>query len=194
MPTDVQLFFSTFTLIFLAELPDKTALATIVMATRMNPIAIFLGVAGAFLVQTIVAICFGGLLGLLPAQVVQVGAALLFFVFAWKEWRGGAEEEGQKAGAKENRGFWEVARAAFMVIFIAEWGDLTQLSTMALVAKYHRPFVIGGAAVLSLWAVTIVEIIIGHQSKRFLNPELLRKIAAAAFFIVGLVLLVKTFL
>ena len=53
--------------IFLVELPDKTFIATLVLATRFRPLFVWIGVSLAFLVQTLVAVSVGGLLAQLPA-------------------------------------------------------------------------------------------------------------------------------
>jgi putative Ca2+/H+ antiporter (TMEM165/GDT1 family) len=75
---DWKLFLSTLALIFVAELPDKTAFATLLLATRKHPLPIFIGVAMAFVIQSVVAVSFGSALGLLPRQWVSIGAAFLF--------------------------------------------------------------------------------------------------------------------
>jgi Ca2+/H+ antiporter, TMEM165/GDT1 family len=74
------------------------------------------------------------------------------------------------------------------VIFLAEWGDFTQLATAALEAKYRSPLTILLAAVLALWCVTALAIMLGHRLKQLIRPALLQKIAALAFALVGIVL------
>ena len=76
-----------------------------------------------------------------------------------------------------------------MVIFIAEWGDLTQLASATLVAKTHQPLTIFLSATLALWSTSAVAIAIGHHAKKFIQPRLLQNIAAMAFAIVGILLL-----
>lgn len=61
---DWKLFLSTLALIFVAELPDKTAFATLLLATRKHPLAIFIGVAMAFVIQSVIAVSFGSAFGL----------------------------------------------------------------------------------------------------------------------------------
>src|SRR5665213_4220104 len=165
------LFFSTFSLIFVAELPDKTAFATLLMATRGKPYAVFFGVALAFVVQSIVAVSFGSVLGLLPERWVHLGAGILFLAFAalsWHESRQAEEEEVTEATTKFTT-FWKTAWKAFVVIFIAEWGDLTQLATASLAARYHEfPFVILISATLALWSVTALAIVVGSRMKDFI--------------------------
>src|SRR5687768_9613357 len=67
-----------FGLIFVVELPDKTFVATLVLATRFRPLLVWIGVASAFLVQTVVAVTLGGLLAQLPRTPVEIFAALMF--------------------------------------------------------------------------------------------------------------------
>ena len=76
-----------------------------------------------------------------------------------------------------------------MVIFIAEWGDLTQLASATLVAKTHQAFTVFIASTLALWSTTALAILIGHHAKKLINPRLLQIIAAVAFALVGILLL-----
>ena len=188
---DFGLFVSTFLLIFLAELPDKTALATVLMATRSHPLAVFLGVAGAFVIQTAVAVLFGSTLNLLPPSLIHLLAALMFLVFAavsWVQSNRPPEKESLKSSGK-NKKFWKTVFSAFLVIFIAEWGDLTQLATCALVAKYGNPWTIFFAALLGLWSMTALAILLGNRAKNLINPKLLQRAAAVAFALVGIYML-----
>src|SRR5262245_35505197 len=100
---DPTLLLSTFGVIFVAELPDKTAFATLLLATRQHPLAVFLGVAGAFVVQSLVAVAFGSVLAFLPEVAVKIGAAGLFFVFAISMWVHTEREEKEAHMAHETR-------------------------------------------------------------------------------------------
>lgn len=190
IPWDPKLFASTFALIFVAELPDKTAFATLLMATRKNPYAIFIGVAAAFVIQSLVAVAFGSVLGLLPAWIVRFGAALLFFVFAWLMLRREEEGEDEELG-DSTTDFLKTIWTSFVVIFLAEWGDLTQLATATLSAQYKNPITIFTSATLALWAVTAIAITIGNRAKHLVQPKTLNRVAAVAFALVGVWMLVK---
>ena len=184
------LFASVFVLIFLAELPDKTFFATVLLAARRRPLAVFLGAAGAFAVQSLVAVAFGGVLSLLPARAVRVGAGLMFLGFAWAMWT--REKEGlhvEDAGG--GAGFARDMAASFAVIFVAEWGDLTQLATAALAAKHGRPLTVFLAATAALWCVTALAAAAGHHLKRRFDPRRLEKAAAVVFAAVGLYFLLR---
>ena len=87
MPSLLVVFASVFGVIFVAELPDKTALTTFVMATRHKPLPVFVGAAAALAFQSLAAVLAGALLGKLPAHVVHVGAGSLFMITAGVMWR-----------------------------------------------------------------------------------------------------------
>ena len=74
--------FTVFTVIFLLELPDKTALAALLLATRHRALPVFLGAAAAFVIQSVVAVVAGSLLSLLPREPIRIGAGILFLGMA----------------------------------------------------------------------------------------------------------------
>ena len=187
-----HLFFSIYAVIFIAELPDKTAFATLLLATRSRPIPVFSGVALAFLVQTIVAVLFGSLIALLPAAYVHMLAGLMFLFFSIQMWRSRLEAEADVEHDVDSHrpvntfSFWSSARSAFIVILIAEWGDLTQIMTGSLIAKYpgDKPTVFL-AALSALWSVTLVAVLLGQNAKRYINPVAIKKYGAALFALIG---------
>jgi putative Ca2+/H+ antiporter (TMEM165/GDT1 family) len=189
---DPALFASTFAVIFLAEIPDKTAMATLMLATGSRPFAVFVGVAVAFVIQSAVAVAFGSVITLFPRDVVRMVAGGLFLVFAVMMWRRGVEADetsSDQPGAAQSL-FWPVAWKAFMVIFIAEWGDLTQLATAALAAKCAQPLTIFTAATLALWAVTALAVVVGQRLKHVIKPLIMQRVAAIVFALIGLLMLV----
>src|SRR5437868_3463691 len=72
----------TFGVIFLAELPDKSMIASLVLGTRYRSLHVWLGAAAAFAVHVVIAVTAGGLLSLLPHRLVQSIVAALFLVGA----------------------------------------------------------------------------------------------------------------
>jgi Ca2+/H+ antiporter, TMEM165/GDT1 family len=192
---DWKLFASTFALIFIAELPDKTFIATLLMSTRHNPWGVFAGAAGAFVVQSLIAVAFGSVISLLPTKIVHAAAGLLFLVFAVLMWREKEEEEAVTAVEKDDSAkvasLWKVMGTSFTVIFLAEWGDLTQLATATLAAQYRAPVTIFASATLALWSVTALGALAGHGAKRLLDPELIQKVGAVIFGLVGIFLLIR---
>src|SRR5260221_3766420 len=75
---DFALVATCFAVVFVAELPDKTALASLVLGTRYRPLFVFAGVAAAFAVHVVLAVRAGRLLLLLPHPIVAAVGAGLF--------------------------------------------------------------------------------------------------------------------
>src|SRR6185436_14434832 len=122
---------TAFLLIFPIELPDKTFIATLVLATRYKPLPVWIGVSSAFAVQTVIAVTLGGLLGRLPRTPVEIFAGLMFLVGGFILIRGAGKVEAEEAEAEEEfeakakaragiRG-WRVVATSFLVLFVAEW-------------------------------------------------------------------------
>lgn len=184
-----SLFLSIFSLIFVAELPGKTALATLMMSTRGRPVAIFSGVALAFVVQSLIGVFFGTLFAFLPHTWVHLGAGLLFLGFALHTWfaRESVEEQSENPADEDKSGFFRSLWKAFLIIFIAEWGDLTQIATASFAAHYPaEKFTVFCAATLALWAVAGIVILIGQRVKSLIKGDLLRKIGTTLFAAIGI--------
>jgi putative Ca2+/H+ antiporter (TMEM165/GDT1 family) len=181
---------SVFGVVFVAELPDKTALASLVMATRHRPLPVFLGAALALAVQSLVAVLAGHLVSLLPARPVHVGAGLLFLVTAVLMWRRNDEDEGSVERDAPALTFRQTAWLVFGVVFVAEWGDLTQLATAALAARYAAPVAVFLGATIALWAVVALAVVVGNRAGRFISPHVTQRIAAAIFALLGVAFVV----
>jgi Ca2+/H+ antiporter, TMEM165/GDT1 family len=182
-----------FGVIFVAELPDKTALAALVLATRHRPLPVFLGAALALTVQSIVAVGAGSLLSLLPPRAVHVGAGIVFFASAAVMWLrkedGTAGERTEQAGQTPDLpSFRRVFATVFGVVFIAEWGDLTQFATAAFAAHERAPLVVFGAATLALWTVAAIAVVVGNRAAKVFDSNLTKRIAALLFAAVGIAL------
>ena len=180
---DLAVIATVFGLVFVAELPDKTAVAGLVLGARFPARWVFTGMAAAFLVHVVIATAAGSLLSLLPRRPVEAVVGVLFLLGAVLIWREGLEteeeEEAEVAAVPESAGFLKVATLGFGVIFVAEWGDLTQILTANLAAKYHDPLSVGLGAVLGLWAVGLLAILGGKTLLKVLPIKWITRIAAA---------------
>ncbi|HEX8008293.1 MAG TPA: TMEM165/GDT1 family protein [Trebonia sp.] len=170
---------TTFAVIFLAELPDKTALASLILGSRYRPGYVFAGVAAAFAVHAGLAIAAGSLLALLPHRPLEIIVAALFALGAVLLLRGRREsgDEHVELHGKEP-GFWRVAWTSFAVILVAEFGDMTQIATASLAARYHDPLAVGTGAVLALWAVAAIAIVGGRGLLKIIPLKWITRIAA----------------
>lgn len=156
--------------IFVVELPDKTFIATLVMSTKMRPLFVWIGVALAFLVQTGVAVGVGTAASFLPQQLIHGLAALMFVIGAvilFREARSADAEEPEQeeefaAKADPTAHGFRVVATSFLVLFAAEWGDLSQLLTISLVAKYDAPVSVFLGAWGALLTVSGLAVIVGR--------------------------------
>ncbi|MCA6091623.1 TMEM165/GDT1 family protein [Streptomyces cinnamoneus] len=166
-----------FGVIFLAELPDKTALAGLMLGARYRASYVFAGVAAAFLVHVALAIAAGSVLTLLPHRLVQAVVGVLFLAGAamllLKK-----DDEDEEIAKPADQSFWKVSGAGFMLILVAEFGDLTQIMTANLAARYDDPLSVGVGAVLGLWAVAGLGILGGRTLMRYVPLKLITKVAA----------------
>ncbi|HEY9369237.1 TMEM165/GDT1 family protein [Streptomyces sp.] len=168
----------TFGVVFLAELPDKTALAGLMLGTRYKASYVFAGVAAAFAVHVALAIAAGSVLTLLPHRLVQAMVGVLFLAGAAMLLLKKGDDEDETIKAPADQSFWKVSGAGFMLILVAEFGDLTQIMTANLAARYDNPVSVGIGAVLALWAVAGLGIVGGRTLMKYVPLRLITKIAA----------------
>jgi putative Ca2+/H+ antiporter (TMEM165/GDT1 family) len=183
---------TTFGVVFLAELPDKTAIASLIMGTKYRPSWVFAGVAAAFTVHVVLAVAAGSLLSLIPHRPLQAIVAVLFLLGAVLMLRSHGREEGEEEAEEapdlgESAGFGKVAWTAFGVIMVAEFGDLTQIVTANLAAKYGDPIAVGIGATLALWSVGGLAILGGRGLLKVLPLHLIVRIAAAVMVVLAAV-------
>jgi putative Ca2+/H+ antiporter (TMEM165/GDT1 family) len=178
---DARVALICFPLIFLGELPDKTMFANLVMATKGHPLQVWLGAAAAFVLHVAIAVTIGvALFAVLPHRAVEGVVAAMFVagaVYAWREGRNAPDDRALPAGSRRS-----AAMTAFVVIFLAEWGDLTQILTANLAAKYHELLAVGMGSVLALWAVAGIAVVGGRTLMRFVNVATVRKVTAVSLF------------
>ena len=169
---------TVFVIIFVAELPDKTMIATLIMGSRYRPVLVWLGATLAFAVHATIAVAVGQLLQLLPHRWIEGvtavlfagGAAYLLFVPEKKE-----EAEGAEEADSARRGMKTVG-TAFLVIFVGEFGDLTQILTANLAAKYRAPAEVFIGAFAALATVAALGAFGGRALLHILPLAVIRKV------------------
>lgn len=173
---DFAVILTTFPVIFLAELPDKTFIAALVLATRFRHLWVWLGVSAAFFVQCLIAVVAGGFIALLPVEPVLAATSLLFALGAFILIRGGLKSRAEEAAGEleeESEVLAKVADApsdsarrafvmSFLVLFAAEWGDLTQIFTAAQAAKTGQPLAVFIGSWLALISVGGIAVVLGR--------------------------------
>ena len=200
--------FVTFGLVFLAELPDKTAIATLVLSSRYKGQWVFVGVACAFAIQVTIAVIAGTFLAKLPQRPVELAVSVIFLIAAVLLWResnkhSAQEQEAEEqeiaqeleshevqdssdeksaAGAKAEKGFVRVASLSFMVVFVAEFLDLTQIMTANLAIKYNSPWEVGLGAFLALCTVASIAIVGGKALLKVIPLKTITRAASILLF------------
>jgi Ca2+/H+ antiporter, TMEM165/GDT1 family len=179
---------ATFLVVLPAELPDKTILACLILSSRYRPSVVFYGAATAFLAQVVLAVAAGGALSLLPHRIVEAFAAAAFLAGAVLLWRQKEEkdEEDEDTGRDGLRsGFWPVFGTAFAVVFLAEFGDLTQLTTISLAARFHDPVSVGIGATLALWVAAAGAVTLGWRVLKLIPMHWLTRGAAVVMVVLA---------
>jgi Ca2+/H+ antiporter, TMEM165/GDT1 family len=188
-----------FVAIFPVELPDKTFVATLVLSTRYPPMPVWIGVVLAFTVQVVIAVVAGSLLSRLPTRPVQLAAAALFAVGAVILARGARkadleekeQEEEYQAKVSEPKKGWRALAASFLVLFTAEWGDLSQLVIAGLVASGRNPVATGIGGLLALATVSGLAVLLGRWLLQRVRLSLIRWIGAGVCALLSVVTLVS---
>ena len=181
---------TVFGVIFAAELPDKTMVATLVLATRFRPLHVWIGVAGAFLVQVGIAVAAGGLRSLAPERLVAavsgvlfaVGAAVLLFR---------APDASEDVVDVPPPGAGRSIVTSFAVLFVSEWGDLSQLATAAFAARFADPASVFAGSFGALATVAALAVVLGRSVLRVVPLALVRRIAGIALAVLAVLALVS---
>jgi putative Ca2+/H+ antiporter (TMEM165/GDT1 family) len=191
----IELIALVFGVIFIAELPDKSLFASLVLGSRFPKWFVWLGAASAFLVHVIIAVTAGKLLTFLPHRILEGviaslflgGAALLFFG------KHSVEKDSHKASTtpKVMPGFWKIYATSFSVVFLGEWGDITQITTANYAAKYHDPWSVAIGAILGLWAVTALAVTAGTKALTLVPPKVLQRTTGSVLLVFGIFSLIS---
>lgn len=184
---------SAFTLLFLAEMGDKTQLVAMTLAHRYRVRSVIGGVFLAFVVLNALAVLIGqALFDFVPRSVVLLTASALFLYFGYRAWLDAAKAEHDTAATRP--GMRSAFAASFLLIFVAELGDKTQLALIALAAGSGEPWAtfVGGTA--ALWSVSLLGIVLGSTLLRRVPGRWMHRAAALLFVLFGLLMLSQALL
>ena len=190
---DLAVIAIAFGAIFVVELPDKTFVAALGLSTRYRPLMVWLGVGLAFLVQTLIACTVGGLVTLLPHRLVEIVAGLIFLVGAVLLLREAPKADAEEAETEEEYAAKATAPkaglaavgASFLVLFAAEWGDLSQLLTISLIGRYHEPVSVFIGAWTALLVVSGLAVVAGRFLLRYLKLSTIHYVGAGVCFVLA---------
>ncbi len=195
MHIDISVLVLVFGIIFIAELPDKSMFAALVLGKSFPAFYVWLGAATAFLTHVIIAVAAARLLTLLPHRVMELVIGLLFLAGATLLLTGkhGLEDKRRREPKKNHYNNLRVFGTAFSVIFIGEWGDITQIATANYAAKYHDPLSVAIGSTLALWSVTGLAIVAGTRLLNLIPQKTLLRIMAGIMLLFATLSIVSAF-
>ncbi|WP_027861648.1 TMEM165/GDT1 family protein [Marmoricola sp. URHB0036] len=196
---DLAVVAIVFGAIFLVELPDKTFIAALVLSTRYKPFAVWVGVGLAFFVQTLIAVIAGHLATLLPDNLIKSVALAIFLIggiILIRSAPGADAEEKQTeeeyaAKAVDSRTGLKAVGASFLVLFAAEWGDLSQLLTISMIAKYGHPLSVFVGAWAALLTVSGLAVLSGRVLLRYVKLSVVHYIGGAVCLLLAVITAVE---
>lgn len=175
---------STFGIIAIAELGDKTQLAAITLSARYQSKSVFAGAILAMALVNGVSILAGTALGeLIPMQLVGLIAAAVFIGFGIITL---LSKEVERVKIKHER---SAILTSFMMISLMELGDKTQFSVIALAAEYNAPTLVFIGAILAYLLLMGIAVVVGNKLLRLMRPRYLKIFTGTLFIIFGLVFL-----
>jgi len=187
---DSTVFLTTFGIIFLAELGDKTQLTAMALAVRYPWKQIFVGIAVAFAVLNLGAVLIGKFLfAFLPLFWIKLVSSALFLFFGVATLLGKGFDSGEEEAEEKRFGGRGPVITAFFMILLAELGDKTQLVTASLAAQHDASLAVFAGSTLALWSVSLLGIFAGRQLTRFIPLVYIHKAAGCLFLVFGAVIL-----
>lgn len=191
----ITAFLVAFGTVFLAELPDKTMVASLVLTTKFRrPFAVWVGVSSAFVVHVALAVTIGSLLRRLPETPVKLAVATMFFVGGVVLLRGGQDEQTTDTDMPSNISFRRVALTSASVVGLAEFGDLTQLATAGIATRYAAPVAVALGAWCALATVAALAVTAGSWIVQHVALHVVQRVAGAVFIVFGLFTIASIYL
>ncbi|MFX1576179.1 MAG: TMEM165/GDT1 family protein [Promethearchaeota archaeon] len=190
----VSLFLTVFALVLLAELADKTQIVTFALVAETGkPVQVYLGVLGGLFTVTIIGVLAGSLIAfLIPLSLIQLIAGIIFIILGIiTVYRIRRTQEDEESTAAPGNRVWV---RAFILLFIAELGDKTQLVVILIAATTGQLLLVLIAAFLALAIVNGIGVIIGDRARQYLGTTTIAYVAATAFIIAGVLVLIGALL
>ena len=181
---------TTFGVIFLAELGDKSQLVCMTLAARHRRWPVLIGAVAAFVVLNSLAVVFGvGLAQWIPERALAGVVAILFAVFGVLALRAEEADEDAPERSWSHNG---IVVATFSMIFLAEMGDKTQLAVAGL-AVTLPPVAVWTGATLALALTSALGVWVGCRLLQVMPLHRLHQLSGVVFLILAGIALTRVF-
>ncbi len=178
---------ATFLLIALAEIGDKSQLVCMTLAARHRGLPVVLGAVAAFAILNLLAVLFGAAIAAwLPEWLVTAAVAVLFAVFGISSLRF-EEENTEDIKEKPGRGIFATT---FLMIFLAEFGDKTQIAVAGLGSTADATATWVGAT-LALTCTSILGVVAGRRWLNRLPLHWIHRISGVFFLLLALLAVLR---
>lgn len=180
-------FFVSLSLVFIAEMGDKTQLAAMALAAEYSAWKVITGISIAVAVLNLLAVMVGSYAtGAIPLYIIRIAASVIFLLFGILNIKDEDENE------KERKFKLGAVMAAALTFFIGEIGDKTQIMTITLSAKYGNPYLVFAGSSVGMLLADSLGIIVGASLFRKIPKKAVKIISSAIFIIFGMLGLIES--
>ena len=184
---DLIPLFASFSVVFLAELGDKTQICTIILSSRSSVFSIFLGAMSAFFIVNGLSVLLGReLLNFLPQTIISLAAGLIFILFGLISLL-----HKDRKTIFRNTNIKSSFIKTFLLISLMELGDKTQIASILLAAQFGDPLMVLAGVMLAFSVLTGIGVFLGCKILRFIPERYLKVGSSAVFIILGILLIFK---
>jgi putative Ca2+/H+ antiporter (TMEM165/GDT1 family) len=179
-------------MVFLAELADKTQLVTFALVAETGkPRQVYLGVLGGLMTVTAIGVLACSFITIVvPLFLIQLIAGIAFVILGgYTVFRARRSQEAEEPTATYGKTVWV---RAFILLFLAELGDKTQLVVILIAATTGQLLLVFIAAFLALALVNGIGVILGDRVRQYLGTTTIAYIAAIAFIFAGVLVIIGT--
>lgn len=173
---------TTFLLVGLAEFGDKSQLVCMTLAARHRGLPVVIGAILAFAILNLLAVLFGAAVAAwLPEWLVTLAVAVLFATFGVSSLRYEDEDEDEKVEEMPGHG---IVATTFLLIFLAEFGDKTQLAVAGL-GSTSQPYAVWAGATIALATTSALGVFAGRKLLNRLPLKWIHRISGVFFLLLA---------
>jgi len=174
---------TTFLIVAFAEIGDKSQLVCMTLAARHRGLPVVIGATAAFAVLNLLAVLFGAAVAAwLPEWLVTLAVAALFAGFGISALRYTEDDEDDEVKEKAGHG---IVSTTFLLIFLAEFGDKTQIAVAGL-GSTSEPSAVWAGATVALAMTSILGVLAGRKLLNRLPLKWIHRISGVFFLLLAI--------